>query len=81
MKFTKSMCSKKFIFTFETEEAERTGQDPNHIAACHACTDAEGNPYSPEELKALGYARERLIGEAITIASGENSAYTTEYVF
>lgn len=62
------------------EEAERTGQDPNHIAACHACTDAEGNPYSPEELKALGYARERLIGEAITIASGENSAYTTEKI-
>ena len=62
------------------EEAERTNEDPNHVAACHACTDAEGNPYSPEELKALGYARERLIGEAITIASGENSNYTTEKI-
>ena len=62
------------------QEAEITNQDPNHIAACHACTDADGNPYSPEELKALGYARERLIGEAITIASGENSNYTTEKI-
>lgn len=62
------------------EEAERTNEDPNHIAACHACTDADGNPYSSEELKALGYARERLIGEAITIASGENSNYTTEKI-
>ena len=62
------------------EEAERTNEDPNHIAACHACTDSEGNPYSPDELKALGYARERLIGEAITIASGENSNYTTEKI-
>lgn len=62
------------------EEAERTNQDPNHIAACHACTDAEGHPYTPEQLQALGYARERLIGEAITIASGENSNYTTEKI-
>lgn len=62
------------------QEAETTGEDPNHIAACRACTDAQGNPYTSEELKALGYARERIIGEAITIASGENSEYTTEKI-
>lgn len=62
------------------QDSENTGKDPNHLAACLACTDSEGNPYPEEVLESLGYARERQIGEAITIASGENSEYTTENI-
>ncbi|RAP46441.1 MAG: hypothetical protein BZ136_07485 [Methanosphaera sp. rholeuAM74] len=62
------------------QEAENTGADPNHLAACIACYDSQNKLYSSEELESLGYANERKIGEAITITSGESSDYTTEKI-